>query len=82
MASERIQRRIDILLDEADEAVAKSDWDVVRDRAQNVLRLDPENKDALSYLAAAERDTEQPIQTGDGVAKIGDFGLAVAIPRG
>ncbi len=66
MVSERIQRRIDILLDEADEAVAKSDWDGVRDRAQNVLRLDPENKDALSYLAAAERDTEQPIQASPG----------------
>ncbi len=66
MASERIQRRIDILLDEADEAVAKSDWDVVRDRAQNVLRLDPGNQDALSYLAAAERDTEQPIQASPG----------------
>ena len=45
MASERIQKRIDILLDEADEAVAESDWAVVRDRAQNVLRFDPENKD-------------------------------------
>ncbi len=66
MASERIQRRIDILLDEADEAVAKSDWDVVRDRAQNVLRLDPGTQDALSYLAAAQRDTEQPIQASPG----------------
>ena len=63
MASERIQRRIEILLDEADEAVAISDWAVVRDRAQNVLRLDPENKDALSYLAAAERDTEDSQST-------------------
>ena len=49
MASERIQHRLDILLDEPDEAVAKSDWAVVRDRAQNVLRLDPGNRDALSY---------------------------------
>ena len=56
MASDRIQRRIEILLDEADEAVADSDWPVVRDRAQNVLRLDPENSDALSFLAAADRD--------------------------
>ena len=55
MASERIQRRIETLLDEADEAVANSDWAVVRDRAQNVLRLDPDNQDALSYLAAADR---------------------------
>ena len=43
MASERIQRRIETLLDEADEAVANSDWAVVRDRAQNALRLDPDN---------------------------------------
>ena len=56
MASDRIQRRIETLLDEAGEAVADSDWAVVRDRAQNVLRLDPENSDALSFLAAAERD--------------------------
>ena len=66
MASERIQRRIETLLDEADEAVANSDWAVVRDRAQNVLRLDPDNQDALSYLAAADRETgisQPPAQT-------------------
>ena len=66
MASERIQRRIETLLDWADEAVANSDWAVVRDRAQNVLRLDPDNQDALSYLAAADRDTgisQPPAQT-------------------
>ena len=56
MASERIQRRIEQLLDEADEAVARSDWAVVRDRAQNVLRLDPDNADAVAFLAAAERE--------------------------
>ena len=56
MASERIQRRIETLLDEADEAVAQSDGSMVLDRAQNVLRLDPYNVDALSYAAAAERD--------------------------
>ena len=66
MASERIQRRIETLLDEADEAVANSDWAVVRDCAQNVLRLDPDNQDALSYLVAADRDTgisQPPAQT-------------------
>jgi len=55
MASERIQRRIDLLLDEADEAVSKSDWKLVRDRAQNVLALDPNNPDALALAAASER---------------------------
>jgi len=55
MASERIQRRIDILLDEADQAIAESNWSVVRDRAQNVLALDPDNGDAATFLAAADR---------------------------
>ena len=55
MASERLQRRIDILLDEADQAIAQSEWSVVRDRAQNVLALDPDNGDAATFLAAANR---------------------------
>ena len=55
MPSERIQRRIDSLLDEADEAVREHQWTVVRERAQSALTLDPENADALAYLAAAER---------------------------
>ncbi|HIM79474.1 MAG TPA: hypothetical protein EYM54_05180 [Dehalococcoidia bacterium] len=55
MASERLQRRIDILLDEADQAIAQSEWSVVRDRAQNVLALDPDNGDAATFLAAADR---------------------------
>ena len=60
MASERIQRRIDLLLDEADEAVSKSDWVTVADRAQNVLALDPDNKDAATFVAAAERALGTP----------------------
>ena len=55
MASERVQRRIDILQDEADQAIAQFDWSVVRDRAQNVLALDPDNGDAATFLAAADR---------------------------
>ncbi len=55
MASERTQRRIDSLLDEAEEAIAQLDWQVVRSRAQAVTALDPANLDAINYLAAAER---------------------------
>ncbi len=64
MASERIQRRIDSLLDEADQAVSQFDWEAVRQRAEAVLRLNPENSDALAYLAAAGRDigSSQPAQ--------------------
>src|SRR3972149_2454140 len=56
MATERIRRRIERPLDEADQAIAESNWSLVRDRAQTVLRLEPENADALAFLAAADRD--------------------------
>ena len=55
MVSDRIQRRIERLLDEADEAVTRMDWQVVRDRVTTVLVLDPGNSDAQTFLAAAER---------------------------
>ena len=37
MATERIQRQIDRLLDEAEYALSESNWPLVRDRAGNVL---------------------------------------------
>ena len=55
MPSERVQRQIDRLLDEAEAGIAEHSWSVTRDRAQSVLAIDPENSDALTYLAAAER---------------------------
>ena len=48
MANERIQRPIDSLLDEADQAVANEDWPTVASRARAVLRMDHENSDGLS----------------------------------
>ena len=50
MARDRIQRQIDSLLDEADQALAHGDWLTVASRARAVLRLDSENSDAHSYL--------------------------------
>ena len=55
MASERSQRRIERLLDEADEAAAHLDWETVRTRAQAVLAFDSQNDDAAELLAAADR---------------------------
>ncbi len=54
MATERLQRRIERLLDEAEEAVSELNWAVVRDRAQAVLGLDPDNEDGLALRAAAQ----------------------------
>ncbi|MDP6716083.1 MAG: protein kinase, partial [SAR202 cluster bacterium] len=55
MVSERIQRQIDRLLDQAEEAVVSHQWDIVRARAQSVLAFDPANQDALTFLDASER---------------------------
>ena len=55
MASDRVQRQLDRLLEEVDEAMTQLDWEQVRDRSQAVHALDPENEDALRFLAASER---------------------------
>jgi len=55
MASERLQRQIDRLLDEGEEAISRFDWAALLQRAQAVLAMDPENTDALAFRATAER---------------------------
>jgi tetratricopeptide (TPR) repeat protein len=60
MPRERVQRQIDRLLDEAEQAIAARDWARVRDCAQDALRFDPANEDALAFLAAAEREVAAP----------------------
>ncbi len=55
MPSERIQRQVDRLLDEAEEALGRRDWSTVLERAVDALALDPENADARGFLDAAER---------------------------
>ena len=63
MASERLQRQIGLLLDEAEEALTYDDWALVSDRAEKVLLLEPNNADALAFLAAAERAQVGPGQS-------------------
>ena len=58
MASERVQRRIDRLLDQAEEAMDSLNWDAARDYTHAVLGLDPGNADALAYLDSALRVQE------------------------
>ncbi|MCH8801486.1 MAG: serine/threonine-protein kinase PknK, partial [Chloroflexi bacterium] len=64
MASERVQRRVERLLDQAEEAADEFDWQRVRELTQNILAFDPDNNDALGFLAAADRalsgSTPQP----------------------
>ena len=55
MTMDRIQRRIESLLDEADAALVEDDWTTVLNRSEKVLALDPDNAEALTFKAAAER---------------------------
>ena len=50
MPSERIQRRIDKLLDQAEHAADELDWALVRDLADRVLKLDDGNSDAADLI--------------------------------
>ncbi|MCH8817276.1 MAG: hypothetical protein IIC92_06055, partial [Chloroflexi bacterium] len=56
MPSERVQRRVDRLLDQAEEAVEALDWSRVREVAGSILVVDPDNDDARSFLAMAEHN--------------------------
>ena len=55
MASERIQRRIDRILDQLEDAADRRDWPAVRQGALDLLVFDPENEDAKKFVADAER---------------------------
>ena len=55
MPTDRIQRRVDRLLDQAEAAADQDDWRLVDERAKMVLAVDPENEDALSLLAMVEQ---------------------------
>ena len=54
MANDRRRRRIERLLDQAEEAVARIDFQEVRDRPQAVLAFEPDNGDALDLLTAPQ----------------------------
>ena len=56
MASERVQRQIDSLLDQVEAAIGQLDWEQVLERSQAVLDLAPDNLDAQQFFAAAERN--------------------------
>ena len=60
MASERVQRRIDRLLDQIEEAIEQRGLGHVRGLAQDVIALDRDNSDAGAFLEAAEQRLSAP----------------------
>ncbi len=59
MVSERMRRRLEALLDEADAAVSSRDWPAVGEQARAALAIDPDNADALTFLRMAESNVER-----------------------
>ena len=54
MASERIQRRIDRLLDQIEQEADQDNWQRVLDLAKQVLGFAPDDNDAKAFLGVAE----------------------------
>ncbi len=67
MPSERIQRRIDRLLDQAEEAADTDDWTLLLERSEMVLAIDAGNADAQGFVAIARRglgdEAPEPAET-------------------
>lgn len=57
MASDRVRRQVGVLLNQVEEAASRLDWDRVRQLCDGVLRLDPQNQDAIAFLEASDRDS-------------------------
>ena len=79
MVSERIQRRIERLLDRIDAADDAGDWQQVVDLSQDVLAIDEENREALAYRQAAERQLGIHSETGTG-SRSGDTAAPTSTP--
>jgi hypothetical protein len=80
MTSERVQRRIEALLDEADEAITREDWAVVAARARAVLSFDEANADARAYLEAAQKNLDGSLNATAAVGPPGAEATGAAYP--
>ena len=73
MPSERVKRRIDLLLDQAEEAIDQGDWERVHQRSQDVLALDPDNDDAKQFIEASQRrlgNAQTPVSEPQSVSPV------------
>ena len=73
MATERIQKRIDRLLDQIEQEADQQNWQRVRELSGEVLEFAPDNADATTFFAVAERrisaagEPESPSPSSKGV---------------
>jgi DNA (cytosine-5)-methyltransferase 1 len=79
MPSERIQRRIDALLDEADGAFAVRDWARLATLADDVLKLDQENADARAAGAVTGSDKKREPRNAQAISPLPSSPIPVTI---
>ena len=60
MATERLRRRIDRLLDVIEEAADRDNWPDVQKLARQVLELEPNNVDAQTFMDLASLCSQSP----------------------
>ena len=68
MLGDRMKRRLERLLDEAEEAADAGNWSKVHEVATQVLFIDESNVDAKDFLQLAERaiaDNDKPSSNAD-----------------
>jgi len=65
MLNDRVQRQIDRLVDQAQDAIALGQWEELRATCEVVLSLDPENSDATRYLSLADKSLATDVVSGD-----------------
>ena len=69
MPSERVQQRINSLLDQADRAMEQNNWQAAIEASAAALAFDPDNADADAYVEAARRaQSASASSTASGVA--------------
>ena len=78
MASERVQQRIDRLIDQIEAAADQRDWQLVLGLSEDVLAVDPANADAKVYV----RPELDPAGTGDHTVRANDRPRSIdSLPR-
>ncbi|MCH8817765.1 MAG: hypothetical protein IIC92_08565, partial [Chloroflexi bacterium] len=86
MTNERMQRRLERLLDRIDAAEEDEDWRSVQLIAESVLEIDLENAEATAYLSTARRwlTSNEPPASSENVQTIvsADASAAPPLPAG
>ena len=78
MASERIQRRIDQLLDQIEQEADQDNWQRVLDLAKQVLGFAPDNIDAEAFLGVAEERLSSTVSVvTSSQSRSGEYGTAL-----